>query len=125
MRRTLLLIAGAAALAATLTACGDSEGDETASGGCSPADSSVTVSAQDELKFDAESYEAGAGCVEITYENEGSVAHTLRIDGQSGFKLAIGDTDKGTIALDAGTYTVYCDIPAHRSAGMEAELTLS
>lgn len=126
MRRTLLSLAGAAALAITLTACGDSDDDGgDAAGGCTTPDASVTVGAEDALKFDADSYEADAGCVEFTYTNEGSVAHTLLIKGEPGFKLSVGDTDTGTIELDPGTYTLFCDVAGHEAAGMEAELTVS
>ena len=126
MRRTLFTLAGAAALTITLTACGDTGADsDGAAGGCTPA-SSVTVHAQDALKFDAKSYDAAAGCIEITYTNDGSLAHTLVMKGQRDFKkLSIGDTDKETITLEPGTYTLYCDIPGHEAAGMEAELTVS
>jgi plastocyanin len=122
MRRTLLSIAAATAVVAPLAACG---GSDDAAGGCTPSSDQVTVQANDDLSFDAKSYAADAGCLEITYENTGSVAHTLVIDGQSGFKLAIGDTDKGSVELSAGTYTVFCDIAGHRSAGMEADLVVS
>jgi plastocyanin len=126
MRRTLICIAGAAALATTLTACGDSGGDDDAAGdGCSPADSSFTVEARDELKFDSTAYDADAGCIEVTYTNGGSIAHTLLVKDESGFKLSVGDEDTGTIELDPGTYTLYCDIAGHEAAGMEAELTVS
>lgn len=126
MRRTLFSLAGAAALALTLTACGDSDdGGSNDTASCTTPDSSVTVGAQDALKFDADSYEADAGCVEITYTNEGSVAHTLLIKGESGFKLSVGDTDTGTIELAAGDYTVFCDIAGHEAAGMKADLTVS
>lgn len=84
----------------------------------------MTVGAQDALKFDAESYQSAPGCIEFTYRNDGIVAHTLLIKGQSGFKLSVGDTDKGTIDLEAGTYTLFCDIPGHEAAGMTAELTV-
>jgi plastocyanin len=125
MRRTLLSLAGAAALAVTLTACGDSGDDSASSSDCATTSSSVTVGAQDALKFDADSYEADAGCVELTYTNEGSVAHTLLIKGKSGFKLSIGQTDTGTIELEPGTYTLFCDIAGHEAAGMEADLIVS
>jgi uncharacterized cupredoxin-like copper-binding protein len=63
--------------------------------------------------------------VEFTYENQGSVAHTLLIKGKSGFKLSVGDTDTGTIELEAGGYTLFCDVAGHEAAGMKADLTVS
>jgi plastocyanin len=125
MRRTRTCTA-LALLTLVVTGCGDSDdGGGGDAADCSPAAASLTVGALDELAFDAESYDADAGCIEVTYENEGSVAHTLLVDGESGFKLAVGDTDTGTIELDAGEYTLYCDVAGHRAAGMEATLTVS
>jgi plastocyanin len=122
MRRTLLSLAAVAALAAPLTACGGSD-DEASS--CSPPTSDLAVGARDDLKFDAEAFETEAGCIEVTYTNEGEIAHTLLIKGKSGFKLSIGDTDTGTVELPAGTYVLFCDVAGHEAAGMEAELVVS
>lgn len=125
-RRTLLCLAGAIALATPLSACGDSgDGDAAADDGCSPVDATLEVTAFDQLKFDAEEYATDRGCIEITYVNDGALAHTLLVKDQPGFKLAIGDEDEGTITLDPGTYTLYCDVAGHESAGMHAELTVS
>ena len=125
MRRNLLCLAGAAALALTLGACGDSgSDDEPDASACTP-ESSVTVGAQDALKFDAEAYEADASCVEVTYTNEGNLPHTLLVKEVDGFKLSVGTTDEGVLELEPGTYTLYCDIAGHESAGMTAELTVS
>lgn len=125
MRRTLTLtlLAGAAALAVTLAACGDS-GDGGDAAGCTP-DSSFTVEALDKLTFDKDAYEATAGCVEITYRNGGSLPHTLLVKGRTGFKLSVGNEDTGTITLEPGMYRLYCDVPGHEAAGMHAELTVS
>ena len=41
------------------------------------------------------------------------------------FKLSIGNEDTGTTDLAPGTYTLFCDIAGHESAGMVAELTVS
>ena len=128
MRRSLLSLTGAAALALALSACGDSDdsgGDGGDAAGCTTPDSSVTVGAQDALTFDAEAYAADAGCVEFTYTNEGSVAHTLLIKGTSGFKLSVGDTDTGSIELTPGDYTLFCDIAGHEAAGMQGDLTVT
>lgn len=121
MRRTLLSLAAVTALGTTLLACGDS--DDGASS-CTPGPE-LTVGADDDLSFDAESYETEAGCVDVTYTNNGSVAHTLLVRGESGFKLAVGDTDQGTIDLSAGTYELYCDLAGHEAAGMVADLVVS
>ena len=115
-------MAAALALGISLTACG---GDDDAASGCTPVDAQLSVAAKDSLKFDKSSYDTDAGCVEVTYTNEGSQALNLLIDGVSDFKLTIGDTDKGTIDLAAGNYTIYCDLAGHRAAGMEADLTVS
>ena len=122
MRRTpLLTLAAAAAIGTTLVGCG---GSDDGASGCT-ADSTVTVHAKDELKFDATSYDAKAGCVEITYVNDGSSPHTLLIKGVKDFsKLSIGKEDSGAADLAAGTYTIYCDISGHEAAGMKATLTV-
>ncbi|MEX2294540.1 MAG: hypothetical protein WD691_12185 [Acidimicrobiales bacterium] len=124
MRRTAIYFAGAVAMAASLNACGSDSPQTSAAKDCTPVASALTVGGLDSLKFDATSYETGAGCIEFTYVNEGSVAHTLLVEGQP-FELAIGKTDVGTLALERGTYTLYCDVAGHRAAGMEATLTVN
>jgi len=121
MRRTLVSLAAVTALGLTLASCG---GSDDGASGCTPATFDVTVGAKDDLKFDADSYDSDAGCVEFTYENEGSVAHTLLIKGKSGFKLSVGNTDTGTVELGAGSYELFCDVSGHEAAGMKADLTV-
>jgi plastocyanin len=131
MRRTLLCCAGAALFLAPLAACGDDDdttssttstaGDDGGSGG----GGTLTVGAENNLRFDAESYEAAAGEITVVYENQGSVPHTLLIKGVDDFKLSVGDRDEGTVELDPGTYELYCDVAGHEAAGMTAELTVS
>lgn len=122
MRRPLPLLAGVAALALMLTACGDSDGDDgPTAAGCTP-DAELTVHAKDALKFDAESYEVSGTCIDVTYVNDGSVAHTLAVKEHKGFKLSMGDTDSGVLELEPGTYRIFCDVAGHEAAGMHAEL---
>lgn len=149
MRRTLAL-ASVPAFVLALAACGGDDG-ETSSGSGSgsgsgtettestestgttgssePAEggeSTVTVEALDSLEFDSDSYTATAGEITFVYENDGSLPHTLLVEGVDAdeFKLEVGDTDEGTVELEAGEYTLYCDVPGHQSAGMEASLTV-
>jgi len=122
MRRPLTYFAGAAALATSLTACGSGGGSNASE--CAPVASSITVGALDKLTFDATAYSATPGCIQVTYRNEGNIAHTLRIKDEKDFRLAVGNVDSGKVALTAGTYRLYCDIPGHENAGMHAELTV-
>jgi uncharacterized cupredoxin-like copper-binding protein len=50
------------------------------------------------------------------------------IEGVDGFKLDVptnGDVDEGSVDLQSGEYTIYCDVPGHRNAGMEATLEVA
>ena len=124
MRRTLLPLAAAVAIGLPLAACG---GSDDGASGCTPVDDEITIGALDSLEFDAEEYEADAGCIEVTYENEGSQTHTLLLKGKGGFKLSAngGQTDTGTVELPAGTYEVFCDVAGHEAGGMKADLVVA
>jgi plastocyanin len=127
-----LVMIGAFALAA----CGDSDGDDAATESSAAStvpdttegsqDDGVTVVAAD-LRFSAATFRAAPGAVEVTYRNEGQAAHTLVIEGVTGFKLDVpehGDVDKATVDLEPGNYTIFCDVPGHRDAGMQAVLAV-
>ena len=67
--------------------------------------------------------------MDVEYVQEGSLPHSLLIEASDGgdvdrFELEVGevDADSGTVDLPAGDYVIYCDVPGHRDAGMEAEL---
>ena len=119
MRRSPLSLAAALALGLSVAACGSDDG----ASACTPVDADLAVGAEDSIKFDKDSYDVEAGCVEITYTNNGSTAHNLLIEGKSGFKLSVGDVDKGTVELAAGNYELYCDVAGHR-ATMHADLSV-
>ena len=135
-RRTMLALVMIVALA--LVACGDSDSDDAASGSSpvstapkttteSPQDEGITVIATD-FRLSAATFRAGPGPVEVTYRNDGQVMHTLVIEGVAGFKLDVpkrGDVDTATVDLEPGNYTIFCDIPGHRDAGMQAKLAVA
>lgn len=126
VRRIGLLALGAVAGLA-VGACG---ADDSANGPAPASRSSadgVTVIAED-ISLSESTYRAEAGSVEIAYRNDGSIEHTLVIEGVDGFKLDVpanGDVDEGSVDLQAGDYTIYCDVPGHRDAGMEATLEVT
>lgn len=116
------------ALSVAGSACGgDGETSSKAQAGGEVADRPLTVVAQD-IKFPAGSFTAEAGTVAIEYRDDGTLPHTLLIEGVDGFKLEVagnGDVDRDTVDLQAGEYVLYCDVAGHRQAGMEATLTVS
>jgi uncharacterized cupredoxin-like copper-binding protein len=68
-----------------------------------------------------------AGAIRITYRNAGNLEHTLVVDGQPRFNrlmVAPGEEQTQTLHVPPGTYTLYCDVPGHRAAGMEMTLTV-
>lgn len=125
MKRALTLTAS---LAVLLTACGGSsttsEPTETVPAGA------LVVTAKSGLRFDAKEYgPVPAGDITLGYVNEDSMRHTMIVakgDEKIGtFKLVVvdkGDVDSGTISLEAGTYTLICDVPGH--SNMRATLTV-
>lgn len=125
MRRSTGVLGAWSAAALVLAGCGGSGADS------EPAHASASgqllVVAKD-ISFPADRYEADSGPVDVNYENDGSITHTLVIEDVDDFKLTVkshGDSDEATIDLAPGEYTLYCDVPGHRQAGMEAMLTVS
>ena len=120
--RPLVLAVGAAVV---LAACGGGDDgtttDEPAVAGA------LAVTGTDGLKFEPTSLEAEAGEVTVTLTCEEAVAHNFVIE-ETDDKVAdcnAGGTDTGTVELEAGEYTFYCDLPGHRAAGMEGTLTVA
>lgn len=116
----------AVAAVAALGACGD-DGD---GAGDAVVDADLQVLARD-IEFDRDRYELPAGEPTIGYVQEGNLRHTLLIEDAEGedvgdFRLEVNgrEADAGSVRLDAGIYTFYCDVPGHREAGMEAELAV-
>ncbi len=128
----LLFVAFAFVLvvAAGFVSLGPSEGGEEAGGGgfvppTGPAIATFEVDALPTLKFQSDTFETKAGINEINYIDEGGI-HTLVFAEPelAGFELRVPPSDKGKVDLKAGSYTIFCNIPGHRAAGMEATLTV-
>lgn len=68
-----------------------------------------------------------AGIIQVNYIQVGGT-HTLVVDDPqfSGFQLAVpAGPESGKLELEPGTHTIYCTIPGHRAAGMEATVTVT
>lgn len=90
----------------------------------------IAVDALPELRFQLSEYTTVPGLNEIALKSFGGT-HGLVFDDPAlaDFRLdasAPGFSDRGTVTLEAGRdYTIYCPIPGHRAAGMEAVIHVS
>lgn len=117
----------AVALTATLAAGCAGDADDPAGPG--PATATLQVAATDGLRFEPADLSAPAGTVTVELGAGPGVGHTFVVDGVDGDRPVVeadaGETASGTVELAAGRYTVYCSVPGHREAGMEASLAVS
>jgi plastocyanin len=122
-------IATVAALGLLFGACGGSGGDA-----AEPVTGAIDLSVKaldpgGKYSFDLKDYAVKTGKVNIELVNQGKENHNLLIQGvaKGTFKLTVapGETKSGAVSLTPKTYTIYCDIAGHRSAGMEAKLVVS
>jgi len=130
---TLVLVVSAAIVlivSAGFVSLGPSEGHEEAGGGgyvepSGPAVATLEVDALPSLRFQASEFTTQAGINEIVYLDKGGT-HTLLFEEAefAGFRLQVPPDDSGKIDLPAGSYTIFCDVPGHRAAGMVASLTV-
>jgi len=97
-------------------------------GGGAAAGAPVKIDAAD-LSYAPKEVTAAAGPVNITINNIGAIQHTLVVEEDGSFKKLVADPGKsvsGTLTAKAGTtYTLFCDVPGHRGAGMETKLKIS
>lgn len=133
MKKAIRATLMALAVAASLAACGASEGSapapapgsETPNTGIEnpepgAAAGTVMVSGK-EFAFDPTNLQLPADTpTTIEFTNGGSIEHDLTIEGYEGEALVAtaGQTQTGSYTLPAGTYKFYCSIPGHESAGM-------
>jgi plastocyanin len=113
---------------AVVAACGgDGGGGSSYKEPTGPAETTLTIKGGN-FFFDPENAEVPAGIVAIKMESEGGL-HTLVFDDDKvpGFKLEAGsgESDELKVDLKPGRYTIYCDIPGHREAGMEGTITVT
>jgi plastocyanin len=126
-RRSLRLFTIAFAIAAVVTACGGGGGGSSYKQPKGSAQTTLDIKGGN-FFFDPKNSDAPAGVDAIKLESEGG-QHTLVFDGGKvpGFKLEAnsGKSDELKVDLKPGKYTIFCDIPGHREAGMEGTITVT
>jgi plastocyanin len=120
----VVLLAGSLVLGASLPK------SKKAAGYVEPAGKAINTLAIDALptlSFQAKSFNVPAGINLIQYVDKGG-SHTLVFDQNAvpGFQLAVPNGQSASkVDLQQGkTYTVYCTIPGHRAAGMQANIVV-
>jgi plastocyanin len=92
-----------------------------------PPVGTLEVQALPSNMFNATEFTVPAGIIQVNYVQIGGT-HTLVFSNPefSGFQLAVpGGPRSGKVELKPGNYTIYCTIPGHRAAGMQANVTVT
>lgn len=124
LRRLLSVPALLVALSLALLGCGDGENGVVA-GETVTGDGALRVVGQDDLRWNVEELAAEAGAIEFELVCEDAVNHNLVIDelDEEVAACSPGETVRGTIDLEPGTYTYVCTVPGHEST-MRGELVV-
>ena len=112
-------------LALLLAACGGDADGEPGPEPTSAEDGVLRVVGQDNLRWDVEELSAEAGTVEFELVCEDAVNHNIVIDelDEEVAVCAPGETSRGSVELDPGTYTYVCTVPGHERT-MRGTLTV-
>jgi plastocyanin len=89
-----------------------------------PAVATLQIQAFPALHFQATQFTVKAGIVDIQYVSEGG-NHTLAFDDPkyaSFLLMAPGGPTSAKVLLKPGSYVVFCTVPGHRQAGMQATI---
>jgi plastocyanin len=118
----VVMLAGSLVLGASLPKSAAKVGYVQPSG---RAINTLEIDAMPTLSFQAKSFNVPAGINLIKYNDQGGT-HTLVFDGTEvpGFELNVPNGQNAAkVELKQGqTYTVFCTIPGHRQAGMQASI---
>ena len=126
MRRPALALA---ACAVALAACGGDDDDDGEARTVTAPVSAEHVVRADEYRFDPKSLVlmGRGGRIELTLENDGTLAHNLRVfagDRELGGTptFPAGERRSGTVVLRPGGYRLVCTVGSHEQLGMTGSL---
>jgi plastocyanin len=119
-------------MSAGLLSLGPSEEEESAGPAgyrqpAGPPVATLDVQALPSNTFQAADFTVPAGIIQVNYIQVGGTHTLVFTDPQySGFQLAVPSGPRsGKVELQPGNYTIYCTIPGHRAAGMQANVTVT
>ena len=123
MRRALRL----AALVLALTGCGGEEGEDAEPTSAAPRQT-ITITETD-FALDPSSVDLErAGTYAFEVVNDGQVAHALEVEGEGIEEetktLQPGERATLTVALESGSYELYCPVGNHKERGMTGTLDI-
>lgn len=122
--RTPRVLLAAGVLALGLAACGGDGGNPSDEPTTEP---DITVTGTDALEFEPTELTADAGTVAVELQAGETVEHNFVVEELDNTEVVMvqpGQSVVGTVELEPGTYTFYCSVPGHRTAGMEGTLTV-
>ncbi len=101
------------------------------SGGTTSAGAAQTVRVREvDFKIELPDTSYSPGSYVFDLKNDGKTAHNLTIKGPGVANaatptIAAGKTAKVQVALQSGTYELYCSVPGHKEAGMDTKIAVS
>jgi uncharacterized cupredoxin-like copper-binding protein len=111
-------------------ACGGGGGSDSSGGGYAPP-KGPSVQTLDihagNFYFKPDAIDAQAGVTTLKLTDDGGIHTLVFANAFSGFQLEVsggGDSSTGKVDLKPGKYTFYCNLPGHRSQGMEGTITV-
>jgi plastocyanin len=135
-RTRLVILTSFLLVAATMTAAVITSGEEAEEGAAEgsaappPTGRALAIAADPggALRFDKTRAAVLAGRVTIRLTNDSTVAHNVTIaqgaETLGATRTITESTDTVALQLAAGDYVMFCSVPGHREAGMEAALTV-
>lgn len=118
-----LLLGGVLVVTALLGACGG----DTATPPAPPPGVDEVVTGTDAFRFEPDQLEVAPGD-RVGLVCEGSLPHNIVVETEAEDVVVVEcgglEAAEGTVDVEPGSYTFFCDIPGHRAAGMVGTVTV-
>jgi plastocyanin len=128
--RTATITAAGLCLLGTLAACSSSGKSPAAKPPAKSTPGKVIAATEAEYSIKLAATSVRPGQYTFKVKNDGTMTHSLTVNGPGATDEGTGDIDAGktatvTVTLKAGTYDVFCPIGNHKAMGMDATLKVT